>query len=86
LTVLPLITPLIQKLSFNPARILGLKERGRVEEGALADITIVDLEKEWVVETKKLFSKSNNTPFMGKRLKGTVEYTIHRGRIVYKNV
>ena len=75
-----------EKFSFNPVTILGLNERGRIEEGLLADITIVDLEKEWIVEPKKLLSKSNNTPFMGKKLKGTVEYTIHRGRIVYKNV
>jgi len=77
---------LSEKLSFNPVNILGLKERGRIEEGFLADIVIADLKKEWVVEPKKLFSKSNNTPFIGKRLKGVVEYTIHKGRIVYKNV
>lgn len=77
---------LVEKLSFNPIKILGLTERGKIEEGFLADIVVVDLDKEWVVEPARFFSKSNNTPFMGKKLKGTVEYTIHRGRIVYKNV
>lgn len=74
-----------EKLSFNPVKILGLEKRGVIKEGFLADITIVDLEKEWTVEPKKILSKSKNTPFMGRSLKGTVEYTIHKGRIVYKN-
>jgi len=79
------LTTLVKRMSRNPVNILGLQKRGRIEEGFLADIVIVDLEKNWVVEPQKFSSKSSNTPFIGKRLQGTIEYTIHRGRIVYKN-
>ncbi len=75
----------VKKLSTNPARILKLSLRGEIKEGFLSDIVIVDLEKEWQVTEDKLLSKSKNTPFLGYLLKGLVEYTIRRGKIVYKN-
>lgn len=73
---------LIEKLSQNPARILGI-EGGNLSAGARADIVIVDPEKEWLVERRGIVSKSKNSPFIGRRLKGVVEYTICSGKIMF---
>ena len=69
--------------SYNPAKILGI-DRGTIEEGKIADITIFDPNKEFIYEEKDIVSKSKNTPFIGKRLKGEVMYTIVNGNVVYK--
>lgn len=75
---------LAMKLSVNPAKILNLNGRGHLGKGAVADITVVDLNKEWVVDKKKFASKSRNTPFDGWKLKGEVFMTVVGGKIVYK--
>jgi dihydroorotase len=74
---------LVRKISYNPAQILGLK-KGTLSQGADADIVIVSPDKEWVVKKDALFSKSKNSPFLGKSLKGVVEYTICGGKVAYK--
>lgn len=75
---------LIEKLSANPAKILGLNKKGSLAVGNDADITIVDLNKEWVVDIKELKSKSKNTPFEGWNMKGKVAKTIVNGKVVYE--
>lgn len=79
------LNELVGKLSSNPAKILELKNRGKIEEGARADIVIVDLNKTWEVKKETLASKSKNTPFLGSTLEGVVECTLHKGKIAYKN-
>ncbi len=79
------LSNLVKKMSTNPAHILKLPLKGEIKEGFVADIVIVNLEKEWQVQESSFLSKSKNTPFLGWTLKGVVEYTVHRGRIVYKN-
>ena len=79
------LSNLVRKMSTNPAHILKLPLKGEIKEGFVADIVVVNLEKEWRVQEDNLFSKSKNTPFLGQTFKGVVEYTIHCGRIVYKN-
>ena len=74
---------LVKKLSLNPAKILGVN-KGTLSVGADADIAIVDPDKEWIVVKKELLSKSKNSPFLGRKLKGSVGYTICAGKIVYK--
>lgn len=71
---------LVRKLSTNPARILGI-EKGTLAEGRDADITIVSADKEWTVKKQDFLSKSQNSAFIGKKLKGVVEYTIYKGKI-----
>jgi len=75
---------LVRKLALNPANILGIN-KGTLNIGTDADITIVDPDKEWIVEKSGFFSKSRNCAFLGRKLKGIVEYTICAGKIVYKN-
>lgn len=76
---------LVEKMSTNPAKILGI-EGGELKEGARADIVLADLEKSWVVDTEKLHGKSKNTPFKGRELYGKVEYTILDGKIVFGGI
>ena len=77
-------TRLVEVMSLNPARILGL-DRGSLPPGAVADITIIDPEVEWIVDSTKFRSKSCNTPFEGWTMKGRASYTIVKGKVVYKN-
>ena len=74
---------LVRKISYNPAQILGLK-KGTLCEGSDADIAIINPQKEWTVTKGKLVSKSKNSAFLGKTLKGVVEYTICNGKVAYK--
>lgn len=76
------IEALIEKMSVNPARILGI-DRGTLRPGAVADVTIIDPSLKWVVEAEKLASKSKNSPWIGEKMKGRVVYTIVAGRVVY---
>lgn len=72
---------LIELMSTNPAKIYGL-EGGEIAVGKLADLAIIDLESEYKIE--KFKSKSSNSPFAGKNLRGEVLYTISEGKVVYK--
>ncbi len=74
---------LVEKMSYRPANILGLKDKGYIKEGAFADLAIVDLNQTWEVNKKDIVSKSKNTPFIDYTLRGLVEYTFHKGKIVY---
>ncbi|MFH0935892.1 MAG: dihydroorotase [Candidatus Omnitrophota bacterium] len=74
---------LIEKMSFNPAKILGIT-KGTLKTGADADLIVVNPDQEWVVQNENFVSKSKNSAFLGKRLSGIVEYTICGGKIVYQ--
>ena len=74
---------MVRLTSYNPAKILKL-DRGVIEEGKVADTTIFDPNIEYTYEEKDIVSKSKNTPFIGKKLKGQVMYTIVNGNVVYK--
>ena len=54
-----------EKMSYNPAQILGLTEKGSVSEGKIADLVIFDAEKEYRIDTASFASKGKNTPFQG---------------------
>jgi len=75
-------TELVRKMSLAPAKILGI-EQGTLSVGGRADIVIVNPAAEWVVEKKGIVSKSKNSPFLGRKLKGVVEYTICNGALAY---
>jgi dihydroorotase len=75
---------LVKKLTLNPAKILGIN-KGSLGVGCPADLIVVSAHKEWLVEKSALVSKSKNCAFLGRRLKGSIEYTLCNGKIVYKN-
>lgn len=76
---------LIKKLCCSPAKILGIK-KGVLDIGYDADIAIISKDKEWVVKKESFVSKSKNSAFLGKTLKGIVDQTILAGKVVYTNV
>jgi dihydroorotase len=73
---------LVKKVALNPAKILGIN-KGTLCVGSDADLIVVSPDKEWLVQKDGLVSKSKNSAFLGRRLKGVVEYTICNGRIAY---
>ncbi len=75
---------LVEMFTVRPAEILKLPY-GTLKEGSSADIVVFDPNKEWILNEETNFSKSRNTPFWGKTLKGKVIYTIKEGKIVYKD-
>lgn len=72
-----------EKMSSNPAKILGLTERGSISEGKAADIMIFDPRKVYKIDPDTFVSKGKNTPFGGYEVSGEVVYTIVDGRVVY---
>ena len=70
----------VSRMSSNPAKILNLS-KGTLSAGADADITIIDPNIEWTVDSAQFKSKSKNTPFNGWKLKGRAVQTIVGGRI-----
>lgn len=75
----------IEMISTNPALILKLENKGRISVGADADLTILNLEKEILVDVDSFKSKSKNNPFQGWELRGGPEMTIVGGKIVYSS-
>ena len=73
----------IEKLTLQPARILGL-DKGRLRVDGDADLTLIDLDREHTVERSQFKSKSRNSPFQGWKLKGLAVMTIVSGRIAYR--
>ena len=76
------INKLIELMSVNPAKILGI-EAGVLDVGKTADIALVDPDEEWVVDAEKLHGKSRNAVLKNMKLTSKVKYTILGGRIVY---
>lgn len=74
---------LIDRLTYQPAQILGLS-RGTLRVGAPADICIIDPHARWTLDEETLVSRGQNTPFFGHELKGQVTHTLLGGRFVYE--
>ena len=76
------ITPMqmVAKMSYNPAKVIGI-DRGDISEGKIADITIIDPEYEYTINPETFASKSKNTPFGGKKVKGLVKWVIKDGKV-----
>ncbi len=77
------VSEAISKVTVNPSKIVGI-DKGTLGVGKDADVVIVDLDDEREVDDK-FFSKSKNTPFIGRSMKGFAAYTIVGGRIVYSS-
>jgi dihydroorotase len=74
---------MVELLATGPARVLNLK-RGRLAVGAPADVTILDLQREWTFDVNKSASKSRNSPFHGHSFRGGAVATIVNGRVVWR--
>jgi dihydroorotase len=79
---------LVELYTINPARLLGLDtekfgHRGTLRPGAIADITLIDPDREWTVDKELSASRSRNNPFHGWELKGRAVRTIVGGKTVW---
>lgn len=78
------IERLVELCCENPARIFGLEDKGEIKEGKDADFAIVDMNADSVIRNVGQKTKVGWTPFDGKKIKGVVEKTIVKGRVVYE--
>jgi dihydroorotase len=69
---------LVEKLSMNPRRVLGQKPV-EVEEGVMANLTMIDPFTEWTVDIQAFHSKSKNSPFHGRKLRGRAIGVVNNG-------
>ena len=78
------LTQLLSKLTCEPAKVIGRNgELGTLKAGAPANITILDPDREWIVDSRNFASKGKNTPYDGYKFKGKVMATISRGKLAY---
>lgn len=75
---------LVEVMSITPRRLLGMETE--LYEGAKADLTLVDFNREWTVDPSKFVSMGHSTPFEGMRLKGDAVMTVSRGRVVHDSL
>ena len=75
----------LSQLSLNPAKILGLLNKGLIKEEYDADITLIDPVREWIVDADKFASRCRNRPFSGKTFSGKAVVTILGGRVIHKD-
>jgi dihydroorotase len=81
--VMPLMN-LLATMTCNPARILGLKS-GRLKVGAPADVTLIDLDRLWVVDPREFKSKARNCPFAGWPVRGKAVGVWVNGRMAMRD-
>jgi dihydroorotase len=73
---------LIEKLTINPARVLGI-DRGTLKPGVDADVTVIDPSAEWTIDPVRFKSKSRNCPYAGWKVRGRAELVIVSGQPRY---
>ena len=74
---------IVELLSTNPARVMGLQGRGTLAVGSDADVTVFDPAKKWTYQAAQSHSKSKNSPFDGWKLQGKVVATVVGGQIKF---
>lgn len=76
---------LIEMMSVRPREIFGI-DGGIMKEGAVADLALLDIDREWTVDPEKFVSMGRATPFKDWKLQGENLLTVYRGEIVYETV
>ncbi|MBT4989949.1 MAG: dihydroorotase [Rickettsiales bacterium] len=71
-------------LTYKPSEVLKLN-KGVIAKGADADLALIDFDHEWIIDREKFSSKSNNTPFHGRKVKGKNFMTIMNGKVVFED-
>ncbi len=74
---------LIEKLTINPARVLGI-DRGTLKPGAVADVTVIDPAAEWTIEPVRFRSKSRNSPYAGWKVRGRAHAVLVAGVLKFQ--
>lgn len=74
---------LVKIMSENPRKVFRIE--GGIEPGDRADVVLLDVNREWRVDSEKFFSMGKITMFDGREMTGDVVMTIHRGEVVYDN-
>jgi dihydroorotase len=78
----------IALLSWKPARIAGLAadqggdQGGPIIAGSAANLCVLDPDARWILDEDAIASRSRNSPWIGRQLRGAVRHTIHRGEPV----
>lgn len=83
LLILPKVltwSQMIEKMTINPAKVLGI-DRGTLKQNAFADVIVIDPAKDWTIDPTKFKSKSRNCPFAGWKVKGRAELVMVGGNI-----
>lgn len=75
----------LAKLTVNPAKILTGVDRGHLTVGAVADVIVIDMNKNWVADPSTYQTKGRNCPYGGRTIKGKVETVLVSGRIILQN-
>ncbi len=75
---------LIALLTTGPARVLGWKDRGTLSPGVDADVTVIDPDVQWTIDPMAFHSKSRNTPFGGRAVKGRATTVIVGGEVRFR--
>lgn len=71
------------KMTYKAADIIGKPELGRIKKDCPADIVLIDIDDEWIIDSKEFSSKSKNSPFDGYKVKGRAVKTFVGGNLVY---
>lgn len=77
------LATLVERMAIAPARIFGLAG-GALKKGGIADITVFDPDRRWVVEPARFVSKGRNSPYAGQTLQGRALFTIVGGQLVHR--
>ena len=75
---------LVEWLTKKPAQTFAMDSVGQLKEGYAADITVIDLNAKWMVDSSQFLSKGRNTPFNGKELQSDIVMTFVDGHCVYQ--
>lgn len=78
------LSALSQLMSLGGLQILGLQNRGLLEDGYDAHLVVLDLEKTYTLDAKDMVSKSKNTPFQGMEVQGQVVMTLVGENVLYR--
>jgi dihydroorotase (multifunctional complex type) len=74
---------LVRLTAAGPAKVFGLVDKGRLEEGLHADVVIVDPHAQWKIEGAKTFTRCGWTPFEGWQVRGKIEQVFLRGKLAF---